>query len=74
MTEYIRARKAARKEGIRITDKYNLCGYRVSYDWLTGNYLTQLYYYSWGNWEMYDFAEFGTKWAARESGRKLTKG
>lgn len=70
MNEYLRARKEARKQGINITDKSTLQGYRVSYDWLTDSYLTQLFYYDFGNWEMYDFSYFSNKQIARESGKE----
>lgn len=73
MTEYVRARKAARKQGIKITDKSALQGYRVSYDWITDTYLTQLFYYDWGTWEMYDFSNFDTLKESRMSGREQTK-
>ena len=73
MNEYLRARKSARKQGIKITDKSALQGYRVSYDWTTYTYLTQLFYWDWGKWEMYDFSNFDTLTEARESGKDFTK-
>ena len=73
MSEYLRARKCARNQGIKITDKSALQGYRVSYDWITDTYLTQLFYWDWNKWEMYDFSNFDTLTEARKSGREQTK-
>lgn len=73
MNEYLRARKSARKQGVKIANKSALQGYRVSYDWITDTYLTQLFCWNWNKWEMYDFSNFDEKWAARESGREQTK-
>ena len=73
MNEYLIARKSARKQGIKIADKSALQGYLVSYDWLTDTYLTQLFYWDWGKWEMYDFSNFDTLKEARMSGKDCTK-
>lgn len=73
MNEYLIARKSARKQGIKIANKSALQGYRVSYDWITDTYLTQLFYWDWNKWEMYDFSNFDEKLSARKSGREQTK-
>ena len=73
MNEYLISRKSARKQGIKIADKSALQGYRVSYDWITDTYLTQLFYWDWNKWEMYDFSNLDTLTKARKSGREQTK-
>ena len=73
MNEYLISRKSARKQGIKIADKSALQGYRVSYDWITDTYLTQLFYWDWNKWEMYDLSNFDTLKEASKSGREQTK-
>lgn len=76
------ARAKARKEGIKITDKQELTGFRVSYfPWcdmeangIDGDgYLVELCQFDRERWEVYDFCVFPTKWAARESGKEDTR-
>lgn len=70
------ARQQARKQGINITDKKEISGYRVSDDVMTDSVLTELFYFDWGRrkWVMYDFEYFDSYDEARESGKALTKG
>lgn len=75
------ARAKARKDGVKITDKQELRGYRVSWTpWcdmeangFDDGYLVELCQFDGERWEVYDFCLFPTKWAARESGKELTK-
>lgn len=70
------ARQQARKQGINITDKKEISGYRVSDDVMTDSILTELFYFDWEcrKWVMYDFEYFDSYDEARESGKALTKG
>lgn len=70
------ARQQARKQGINITDKKEISGYRVSEDVMTDSVLTELFYFDWGSrkWVMYDFEYFDSYDEARDSGKALTRG
>lgn len=70
------ARQQARKQGINITDKKEISGYRVSDDVMVDSVLTELFYFDWGSceWVMYDFEYFDSYDEARKSGKVLTRG
>lgn len=70
------ARQQARQQGINITNKKEISGYRVSDDVMTDSVLTELFYFDWGSrkWVMYDFEYFDSYDEARESGKALTRG
>lgn len=70
------ARQQAHKLGIKITDKKEITGYKVSEDVMNDSIFTELYYFDWSThkWIVYDFNYFGSYDEARESGKILTKG
>lgn len=70
------ARQQARQQGINITNKKEISGYRVSDDVMTDSVLTELFYFDWAcrKWVMYDFEYFDSYDEARESGKSLTRG
>lgn len=70
------ARQQAHKLGIKIIDKKEIKGYKVSEDIMTDSILTELYYWDWSGkeWIVYDFNNFDSYDEARDSGKILTRG